>query len=51
MKRDKFVSLYSDEMHIQQDWNYFNHNDDGQFAVRYYTPSMAKYIMINTKNH
>ncbi len=36
------VSLYSDEMHIQQDWNYFNHNDDGQFAVRYYTPSMGK---------
>lgn len=36
------VSLYSDEMHIQQDWNYFNHHDDGQFAVRYYTPSMGE---------
>lgn len=36
------VSLYSDEMHIQQDWDYFNHHDDGQFCVRYYTPSMAK---------
>ncbi len=36
------VSLYSDEMHIQQDWDYFNHHDDGQFCVRYYTPSMGK---------
>ncbi len=36
------VSLYSDEMHIQQDWDYFNHHDDGQFCVRYYTPSMGQ---------
>jgi len=36
------VSLYSDEMHIQQDWFYFSHQDDGQFCVRYYTPSMGK---------
>ncbi|HBL76651.1 MAG: hypothetical protein A2W90_23925 [Bacteroidetes bacterium GWF2_42_66] len=36
------VSLYSDEMHIQQDWFYFDHHDNGQFCVRYYTPSMGK---------
>lgn len=36
------VSLYSDEMHIQQNWFYFSHHDDGQFCVRYYTPSMGK---------
>ncbi len=36
------VSLYSDEMHIQQDWDYFSHHDDGQFCVRYYTPSMGQ---------
>lgn len=36
------VSFYSDEMHIQQDWFYFNHHDNGQFCVRYYTPSMGK---------
>jgi len=33
--------LYSDEMHIQQDWGYFNHHDDGQFALRYLTQNMA----------
>lgn len=39
---DRYVSagvnlngLYSDEMHIQQDWGYFTHHDNGQFAVRY----------------
>ena len=36
------ISLYSDEMHIQQDWSYFNHHDEGQFCVRYFTPSMGK---------
>jgi hypothetical protein len=36
------VALYSDEMHIQQDWSYFNHHDNGQFCVRYYTPDMGK---------
>ena len=35
------VSLYSDEMHIQQDWYYFNHHDDGQFCLRYHTPSFS----------
>ena len=34
-------ALYSDEMHIQQDWNYFNHHDNGQFALRYLTKNMA----------
>ena len=29
------VGLYSDEMHIQQDWSYHNHFDAGQFNMRY----------------
>ncbi len=32
--------LYSDEMHIQQDWSYFGHHDNGQFALRYLTQNM-----------
>jgi hypothetical protein len=35
-------SLYSDEMHIQQDWSYFSHHENGQFAQRYLTKSMAE---------
>jgi len=31
----KLNGLYSDEMHIQQDWGYFNHHDNGEFAARY----------------
>ncbi len=27
--------LYSDEMHIQQDWSYHSHHDNGEFTVRY----------------
>jgi len=34
--------LYSDEMHIQQDWRYFSHHDAGQFALRYVSPGLAK---------
>ncbi|MEM8765345.1 MAG: hypothetical protein AAGD88_16110 [Bacteroidota bacterium] len=37
----KIQHFYSDEMHIQQDWKYFSHHDNGQFAVRYYAPSMG----------
>ncbi len=33
--------LYSDEVHIQQDWNYFGHHDEGQFTFRYLTPHLA----------
>ena len=36
--KDKGVNLtalYSDEMHIQQDWGYFGHHEGGQFAERY----------------
>jgi len=33
--------LYSDEMHIQQDWHYFGHHDNGQFNLRYLTANMA----------
>ena len=37
----KIQHFYSDEMHIQQDWKYFSHHDNGQLAVRYYSPSMG----------
>lgn len=33
--------LYSDEVHIQQDWNYFGHHDEGQFTFRYVTPHLG----------
>ncbi|MCK0148088.1 hypothetical protein MWU78_20750 [Arenibacter sp. F26102] len=33
--------FYSDEMHIQGDWKYFSHHDNGQLAVRYYAPTMG----------
>jgi len=31
----KLAGLYSDEMHIQQDWSYHTHFDNGQFNLRY----------------
>ena len=37
----KLNALYSDEMHIQQDWNYFGHHDNGEFTLRYMTDNMA----------
>jgi len=37
----KVEHFYSDEMHIQQDWKYFSHHDNGQLAVRYYAPTMG----------
>lgn len=33
--------LYADEMHIQQDWGYGSHHDDGQLTFRYLTPNLA----------
>ncbi len=33
--------LYSDEMHIQQDWAYHGHHDEGQFTLRYLNSSLA----------
>ena len=42
--RDKgidLVSLYSDEMHIQQDWYYFVHHENGQFNIRYLTRNFS----------
>jgi hypothetical protein len=33
--------LYADEMHIQQDWGYISHHDEGQFAFRYLTSHLA----------
>ncbi len=35
------TSLYSDEMHIQQDWYYFSHHDNGQLSVRFMTKNLA----------
>jgi hypothetical protein len=29
------TGIYADETHIQQDWSYHDHMDNGQFAVRY----------------
>ena len=34
--------LYSDVMHIQQDWSYFSHHDNGEFAMRYVSPGLAR---------
>ncbi len=46
---DKYIDVgielsgfYSDEMHIQQDWIYFNHHDHGQFALRYVSQGLEK---------
>jgi hypothetical protein len=36
------VSLYSDEMHLQQDWYYFTHHENGQFNLRYLTPNLSE---------
>jgi len=37
----KLNALYSDEMHIQQDWGYFGHHDHGEFAMRYVSDGLA----------
>lgn len=37
----KIKHFYSDEMHIQQDWKYFDHHDNGQFAQRYFSKSLG----------
>lgn len=38
----KLNGLYSDEMHIQQDWGYFSHHDNGEFAMRYVSKGFEK---------
>jgi len=38
----RFNGLYADEMHIQQDWNYFGHHDGGEFALRYVSDGLRK---------
>ncbi|CEK14720.1 hypothetical protein CTKA_00521 [Chthonomonas calidirosea] len=38
----KLNGLYSDEMHIQQDWDYFHHHDHGEFAMRYVSPGLVR---------
>jgi len=35
-------ALYADEMHIQQDWAYFEHHDHGEFAMRYVSNGLAE---------
>jgi hypothetical protein len=35
-------SFYSDEMHIQQDWFYSSHMDNGQFSFRFLSENMKK---------
>jgi hypothetical protein len=34
--------LYADEMHIQQDWGYASHHDEGQFTLRFLTESLSR---------
>lgn len=41
-KKINITSLYSDEMHIQQDWVYYGHQEEGQFSERYLTESMMR---------
>lgn len=41
-------SLYCDEMHIQQDWVYFAHQEDGQFNERFYTNGMGRMLAQKT---
>lgn len=38
----KLNGLYADETHIQQDWNYFSHHDNGELALRYVTPNLSR---------
>ncbi len=38
----RFNALYSDEMHIQQDWAYFSHHDHGEFALRYVSDGLRR---------
>ncbi len=35
-------ALYSDEMHIQQDWHYTNHFENGGFPFRYVSPGLQR---------
>ena len=37
----KLNALYSDELHIQQDWGYLRHHDHGEFTLRYVSPGLA----------
>jgi len=37
-------ALYCDEMHIQQDWSYFSHHEEGCFNMRYLTTNMEKHL-------
>ncbi|MCP4313946.1 MAG: hypothetical protein GY790_22045 [Bacteroidetes bacterium] len=44
--KDEGINLqhfYSDELHLQQDWVYFGHHDNGQLAVRYYSQALGEH--------
>lgn len=41
-KKVNIASLYSDEMHIQQDWAYYGHQEEGQFVERFLSETMAR---------
>jgi hypothetical protein len=36
------VHLTNDEPHFQADWFYFNHHDNGQFSIRYFSEDMGR---------
>lgn len=38
----KLNGLYSDEMHIQGDWVYSRHHDNGEFTMRYVSDALAR---------
>ena len=35
-----FNAIYSDETHIQGDWGYFTHHDNGEYCMRYVSPGL-----------
>lgn len=41
-RKIELEGIYSDEMHIQQDWIYHHHMDYGQFTVRYVSPGFEQ---------
>lgn len=48
----KLGGLYSDEMHIQQDWSYHNHHENGEFAMRYASPGFVqRYVDLYGKEY
>lgn len=42
-KEINLIRMTNDEPHFQQDWFYFNHHDNGQFSLRYFTEDMGNH--------